>query len=104
MYKINPIQIFTFFCTNTTDSGIEDQNVEYYKDINYSSPMSYDWFQRVWKSHFPFLYCESETPQCTECHDSKMAQKQALSLKDLALFHNLKAKQGIFKNFILICR
>lgn len=75
------LQVFHFFCTGE-ECGIEDDNFIPMVKLNFNSPLTFQWFENVWSKEFPFLYTESDSPQCPECADYTESIRKAHRDKD----------------------
>jgi hypothetical protein len=61
--------VYHFFCVGNED-GIHG-DFQQFVALNDASPVSSNWFMRVWNASFSNLYTESDKPQCPECFDLK---------------------------------
>jgi len=73
--------VFYFFTTGEEDGiqGDFDQLVA----LNFSDPVSFDWFSRIWSENFPHLYTENDKPQCSECFELNEQYKKAVREHDI---------------------
>lgn len=74
--------IFKFFMTGFHD-GIhgEFQNLV---ALNYESPVSLDYFLKIWTQFKPSLYTESDRPQCSECMEFDLKIKDEIKSKNMS--------------------
>lgn len=61
--------MYHFFCFGQED-GING-DFQQFVALNNVSPVSSNWFMRVWKKTFYNLYTETDKPQCPECFELK---------------------------------
>jgi len=83
--------VFNFFLTGEQD-GIQGE-FENLVAQNFDDPVSYSWFEKVWTNNFPYLYTESDKPQCVECFDFDSSKKEALQQKDNVQFQVISKKK-----------
>jgi len=72
--------VFNFFSTGEED-GIQG-DFDGLVACNFDDPVSFRWFEEIWKNEFPHLYTESDTPQCPECFEYDQEMKKAHADKD----------------------
>ena len=87
--------MFRLFCEGEA-VGITDDNLKPLVVCNFDSPISFGWFRKIWQEHFPYLYTESDSPQCPECYAIDISIKALLVAKDMTGYYAKKREKGSF--------
>lgn len=76
---------------------IEDPNLAPLVACNFTSPMTIGWFKDVWAKYYPFLYTETDSPQCPECFEFDEKKKKALK-DDITGYYALQSQKGVVRS------
>lgn len=89
--------VFSFFMTGFHDGIHGDfQNLV---ALNYESPVSLDYFIKIWAQYKPSLFTESDRPQCSECMSFDLKIKDEIKSKNMSQVLQLKEEKTVFSLF-----